>query len=1067
VSDFREQVQHSLGSSYTIDRELGGGGMSRVYVARDATLRRDVVVKVLPPDLVAGVNVERFRREILVAAGLQHPHIVPVLASGEMDGLPWFTMPFVQGESLRQRLARGPMTIGDSVSILREVAKALAYAHERGVVHRDIKPDNVLITGGTAVVTDFGIAKALSASRTGGDDTNATRGSLTQTGMSIGTPMYMAPEQAAADPNTDARADIYSFGCMAYELLAGRTPFAGMPPQRLLAAHMGERPQPILQLRRDTPPLLADLVMRCLEKDPTQRPESAADVVRLLELATTTSGSAVPASSVLLGGRVRLGTALLVWVLVFGAAWILAKAAIVGIGLPSWVLPGALIIAGLGLPAILFTAFVQRTAHRVLVQTPALTPGGTTSPQGTMATIAMRASPHVTWRRTTRGGIVAFGGFVVLVIVAMSLRALGIGPAASLLAAKRITAREPLLVTDFTVRGPDSTLSGIVTEAMRSSLGQSSAITLVSPASIAGALGRMQKPPASRLDLSLARDLAAREGIKAIVDGEIASLGSGYVISVRLVTADSGLTLAAVQKAVDGPKELIAAVDVIGRELRGKIGESLRSVQNAPSLEQVTTPSIEALRAYSEGARAYDVQGDYALAISRLSQAVALDTGFAMAWRKLGAVVSAAGYGAVASDSMLANAFRLRARLSPKERRTTEASYYFIGPGHNRALAIAALQQALAVGDTALVGANIGLMYATRREYAKADSLFQASIRTVSSQIPLNDRAYNFANMGQLDRGRAVFDEMLRRFPSPNTRATTAYGRASFLADAGDYAGAERSLDSLVRAGALGMTIQAYSLLALVAATQGRLAQIPVRLAAMTAATPIAGRQALLTDSLMLSLVDVSAAEQPQRAIRRLEATIAAAPLASLRVAERDYIDIDVATVYARAGRGDKAKAVMAQRASELRDTALFRAQEPYAHRAMGEIALAEGRPADAVREFWKGDSLPDGPADECDACTYINVARAYDKASSPDSAIVYFEKFFASTNEFRTQADFFARGPALRRLGELYEAKNDTTKAAHYYQMFVDLWKNADAELQPQVLELRKRLARIEKIRG
>ena len=262
MTDLREQLQRSLGDSYTLDRELGGGGMSRVLVARDTALQRDVVIKVLPPELVAGVNVARFRREILLAAALQHPHIVPVLAAGEMDGLPWFTMPFIQGESLRQRLARGPLPIGETVSVLREVAKALAYAHERGVVHRDIKPDNVLLTGGTAVVTDFGIAKALSASRSAASSSETRGGSLTQIGTSIGTPMYMAPEQAAADPNTDARADIYAFGCMAYETLTGRPPFVGMPPQRLLAAHMGERPQPVGELRRDTPPLLAELVMR-------------------------------------------------------------------------------------------------------------------------------------------------------------------------------------------------------------------------------------------------------------------------------------------------------------------------------------------------------------------------------------------------------------------------------------------------------------------------------------------------------------------------------------------------------------------------------------------------------------------------------------------------------------------------------------------------------------------------------------------------------------------------------------------------------------------------------------
>jgi serine/threonine-protein kinase len=231
----REQLQDALGSSYTITRELGGGGMSRVFVAREESLRRNVVVKVLPPDLLAGVNAERFDREIELAAGLQHPHIVPVLTAGNMNGVPYYTMPFVDGESLRGRLAaNGTLPITEVIGVLRDVAKALAYAHERGIVHRDIKPDNVLLSGGSAVVTDFGIAKALSAART-----VAPGGTLTQIGTSIGTPAYMSPEQAAADPATDHRADIYSFGCLAYEMIAGVPPFVAKSPQMLLAAQMG------------------------------------------------------------------------------------------------------------------------------------------------------------------------------------------------------------------------------------------------------------------------------------------------------------------------------------------------------------------------------------------------------------------------------------------------------------------------------------------------------------------------------------------------------------------------------------------------------------------------------------------------------------------------------------------------------------------------------------------------------------------------------------------------------------------------------------------------------------
>ena len=250
--------------------------MSRVFVATEASLGRRVVVKILPHEMGEGVSVDRFRREITLAAQLQHPHIVPVLAAGEIAGLPYYTMPMVEGQSLRSRLAKGgPLPITEVIGIMRDVAKALAYAHERGVVHRDIKPDNVLLSGGSAVVTDFGVAKALSALKT-----LAPAGTLTQVGSSLGTPAYMAPEQAAADPGTDQRADIYAFGIMAYEMLAGQPPFHGRTPQKLLAAQMGERPEAIGDIRADTPPLLADLVMRCLEKIPmiarNQRPTSSA-----------------------------------------------------------------------------------------------------------------------------------------------------------------------------------------------------------------------------------------------------------------------------------------------------------------------------------------------------------------------------------------------------------------------------------------------------------------------------------------------------------------------------------------------------------------------------------------------------------------------------------------------------------------------------------------------------------------------------------------------------------------------------------------------------------------------
>src|SRR5437016_1958495 len=238
MGDLVARLQSALGDAYRIERELGGGGMSRVFLAQERELERQVVVKVLPPEMAAGLNAERFRREIQLAASLQHPHIVPLLAAGHADDLVYYTMPLIEGESLRAKLAReGELPINETTRILCDVADALAHAHGHRVVHRDIKPDNVLIARHHAVVTDFGVAKALSES------TGKT--SLTSAGVALGTPAYMAPEQAAADPHTDHRCDIYAVGALGYEMLTGRPPFTGATPQHVLAAHVTESPEPV------------------------------------------------------------------------------------------------------------------------------------------------------------------------------------------------------------------------------------------------------------------------------------------------------------------------------------------------------------------------------------------------------------------------------------------------------------------------------------------------------------------------------------------------------------------------------------------------------------------------------------------------------------------------------------------------------------------------------------------------------------------------------------------------------------------------------------------------------
>jgi len=295
ASSLGERVQRALGSAYVLERELGAGGKARVFLARDTRLSRRVVIKVLDPALITGVSGARFEREVTLAARLQHPNVVPLLSAGVVDGLAYYTMPFVEGESLRARLRReGPLPVDDVLRLVRELADALACAHAEGIVHRDLKPDNVLLSHGHAVVADFGVGKALAA---------ATRrerkadGTLTSAGVALGTPTYMAPEQALADPTTDHRADLYSLGVVAYELLAGVPPFSGRAPRQLVFAHITAVPPSLAEKRPDAPDALVRLIGELLAKEPSARPQSAIAVVSALDALSVPGRAAATADA--------------------------------------------------------------------------------------------------------------------------------------------------------------------------------------------------------------------------------------------------------------------------------------------------------------------------------------------------------------------------------------------------------------------------------------------------------------------------------------------------------------------------------------------------------------------------------------------------------------------------------------------------------------------------------------------------------------------------------------------------------------------------------------------------
>ena len=335
MDELLDQIQQEFGSShYTITKELLAGGMARVFVARDEALGREIVVKVLPPELTFAFSAARFAREIKLAAALQEPHILPVLTSGQTaGGYPYYTMPFVRGQSLRDRIRKGTVPFDQSMSILRDVASALAYAHKQGIVHRDIKPENILLSEGTAVVTDFGIAKAVQAARKeampvreAGGGKGEAGAQITQPGDNVGTPMYMAPEQAAGDPNVDQRADIYAWGIVAYELINGKHPFGDhiSSPQSLLTAQMSDTPKPLTSTGGRVPRWVSDLVMTCLSKQKSQRPESGVALMSMLN-----NPSSVRFSRAVAPSRRRMGvlvSALIVAMALGGAALWRARA---------------------------------------------------------------------------------------------------------------------------------------------------------------------------------------------------------------------------------------------------------------------------------------------------------------------------------------------------------------------------------------------------------------------------------------------------------------------------------------------------------------------------------------------------------------------------------------------------------------------------------------------------------------------------------------------------------------------------------------------------------------------
>jgi serine/threonine-protein kinase len=1041
-TDFTIRLQAALGGGYRLERELGGGGMSRVFLAVEASLGRKVVIKVLPPEMAAAVQTERFQREIQVAASLQHPHIVPLLTAGAAGDLLYYVMPFIEGESLADRLAReGALPVSEVARILREVVDGLAHAHARGVVHRDIKPGNVMLSGRHALVTDFGVAKAVTASSAAGS-------SLTSLGVALGTPAYMAPEQAVADPATDHRADIYAVGVVAYEMLAGRKPYEAPTPQAMLAAHITGSPDPVSRYRASIPPALAATVMRCLEKHPADRWQSAADLGQALEAAVTPSGGTTPVSTaphpaalITAGAALRHGGPARV-ALLFGGATVVVVGAAYGLtrllGLPDWVWLGAAIVMLAGLPVMLYTSRIER--RRAAAAT-----------QGTLR-FEPEPAHHgwFTWRRSLLGGGLAIGTLVLVAGFYAGARALGIGPGRTLVSDGVLAGTDRLVLADFSNRTTDSTLGSSITEALRVDLGQSKVVRLLAGREIAAARSLMQVAADAPTTEALAMELARREGAKAVIAGEVAPLGSGFVITARVIETATGEDRFALRETAGDASELLPALDRLSARLRERVGESLRAIRASAPLERVATPSLEALRLYSAGTRVFDA-GDYDGALPLLEQAIARDSLFGMAWRKLSVTLNNLGRDRTRSLAAARRAYELRDRLPPVERHLAEANY-FSSVVRDLDRAIAAYRAVLDFdpGDVAALN-NLGLVLNRTERYAEAEEALRSAL-TKRDQRTFYDNLVD-AQMAQ-SKWAAVESTLVRgeaRLPASAGFFATLRSRAALAAR--DHARAESLIaavpDSLLTTSQRRQHF--FDGVDLRVAT-GRHAEALRMLDEVALRFQAEGDRGMALDlSLARPLWAVMFASDTAEAERALAQALSRYPPGEAPERHRPYASLG--SLYAWLGRPEMVR----------RQRAGWEAARPVEERRPGDREWWDGLEArargdlPALRRALEAERSVNG----CGRCGLYPLAKVLDDLGETDSALVVYERAVSSAPMWDDWMDDMAFAvPTWRRLGELYEARGDRARALHYYGKFVEAWRKADPEFQPRVAAAKARMA-------
>ncbi len=728
------------------------------------------------------------------------------------------------------------------------------------------------------------------------------------------------------------------------------------------------------------------------------------------------------------------------------------------IGLPDWVFPGVIVLLLMGLPIVVATALVQSRARGAGSAAPGIQleegaagfgpEGGTAA-----ATEAVSVRHWLTWRKAIAGFVAAFAVWGLFVAVYMTMRAFGVGPVGSLVAAGVLEERERIILADFENNTGDPLLGRAATEAFRIDFSQSAIVTVVEPVSLVEALRRMQVDPDQPLDDELAREVAIREGIKAVVEGDITPVGTSYQLSAQLVSALDGQTLVAHRETAGDSTQIIGAIDRLSKKLRERMGESLKTIRGNEPLDQVTTPSLEALREYSQAVRLIE-EGEHERAIPLLEAAVEHDTAFAMAWRKLGITFGNLGRDRARQVQALTQAFNHRQRLTDRERFMTEGSYYN-GVTRDNDRAAAAYQALLDLypNDTWAMN-NLALIYFDSRDYRRANLLFNRAIEIDStSSLHYTNVIQTEVAVGDYSAAEEKYRRIRAMYPDHPTSLTDG---AALASSQFDYDLAEERL----REASTRTDVSRLAQLALgfsqaqLAEVRGKLGEAERILEEGALAFEQAGDLSNYYGAMIrIAFYDLMLRGQADRAVRRIENVLARHPLEELDSLDRPYGTL--ATFYVFAGRIEKSREMLAL--AQAVDAQQGFGENPENQFAAALLAAREGLDDEAIRQVRLADT------GSCSICALPVLGQIYDAAGQTDSVVAVYERYLETPWLYRVAStDWWALAGIYERLAGLYELRGDTDKALHYYNEFVELWKDADEELQPRVEAARRSIERL-----